>query len=762
MKLELLLNPCTFERVTKFCDGVEGGDSWDLEKVAENGHLALLEYMHNKAENAPEFATSRVMDAASEFGHISMVEWLQSKQQWPSKNAAFLATQNGHIDIARFLHRHYHVYLHEFVLKNVAKHGNIEHMDFFLHQYWDSSREGLIMELVYEAIANGHVTLSEWLLLQQQRNDQWQPVAGEGYQDALRKAARGGHLEILEHAHSRKGWPPTYDWIALAPEAAQNGHVHVVQWLLENINTWGAERSGSVGPHPLLPPLAISFFRSSIDQSFQAAVSSGHMSVLAQLHAKYPRTLAALDTLNLRQPLVSGNVRMLEWLFGTAPGLISNQIQQTYTAGTVDHEKIIQSEIYQIVGGGHLPLLKWLRLHFPLQFWPRPNELQCAAQAGLLGMAEWLVASGATAGGAFEGGTIPLRVGHRSLVVAATGGHYSVVEWLLRQPGVRCVSSSTAIAAFRAAFCAGKDRTARLLLHEFPRNEGGLLASLQASTNSEGWNKQERLMPSQQDLAIAISEGHLGCLALAGQVWGWDALPWPPLAANLAVQQVGCRQKKRVETLRFLHKWLPESARPLASRLGALATAARRGEALTVHWLHENLYQGMVAGPAVLDFAAAQGRLEVVRFLTDHRPWDGASECAMDLAAGNGHLGVVRYLHRHRTEGCTAGAAARAAVRGHQRVLEYLLRHQLVPCSQLELVKAIHGLNFCGGAGNAIGLAESALEGVRPDLADYFATGRKIQYPAVVRFLIAMDRKAIQFMARGPPPFRDNLVGFFW
>ena len=86
-----------------------------------------------------------------------------------------------------------------------------------------------------------------------------------------------------------------------------------------------------------------------------------------------------------------------------------------------------------------------------------------------------------------------------------------------------------------------------------------------------------------------------------------------------------------------------------------------------------------------IDLAAAQGHLEVVRYLHEHPPHQPgqhdedmrfATTNAMDDAAQNGHLEVVRCLHEHRTEGCTERAINLAAREGHYEVVAWLLAHR--------------------------------------------------------------------------------------
>ncbi|ETV75031.1 hypothetical protein H257_10633 [Aphanomyces astaci] len=88
-----------------------------------------------------------------------------------------------------------------------------------------------------------------------------------------------------------------------------------------------------------------------------------------------------------------------------------------------------------------------------------------------------------------------------------------------------------------------------------------------------------------------------------------------------------------------------------------------------------------------LDIACRQGDLHLVQQLQD-RP---CTTKAMDWAAANGHLDVVAFLHQHRSEGCTVDAIDRAAQRGHADVVEFLLTHRPVFSPNALVWAAAHG-----------------------------------------------------------------------
>ncbi|OQS01236.1 ankyrin repeat-containing protein [Achlya hypogyna] len=134
-----------------------------------------------------------------------------------------------------------------------------------------------------------------------------------------------------------------------------------------------------------------------------------------------------------------------------------------------------------------------------------------------------------------------------------------------------------------------------------------------------------------------------------------------------------------------------------------LPKRAKEGSAVLVSQRLARISDGLVrytANGLALDVAAAQGHLSAIQLLNHRRPlsstvatllrsvflsWSWptdslwyihkASTAAMDLAAANGHLDVVKYLHAHRNEGCTAKAFEQAISHGHDNIVKFLASH---------------------------------------------------------------------------------------
>ena len=96
-----------------------------------------------------------------------------------------------------------------------------------------------------------------------------------------------------------------------------------------------------------------------------------------------------------------------------------------------------------------------------------------------------------------------------------------------------------------------------------------------------------------------------------------------------------------------------------------------------------------------MDFAAANGHLEVVKWLHQYQelsinesPYSICSKCAMNKAAEKGHLEIIKWLHENRTEGCTIDAMNGAALNGHLEIIKWLHQNRKEGCNQWAMAAA--------------------------------------------------------------------------
>eukprot|EP01133_Synstelium_polycarpum_P013084 gene13084-15390_t len=85
--------------------------------------------------------------------------------------------------------------------------------------------------------------------------------------------------------------------------------------------------------------------------------------------------------------------------------------------------------------------------------------------------------------------------------------------------------------------------------------------------------------------------------------------------------------------------------------------------------------KGFTGTPKSFVLAAGNGKLPMVKYLHT-KGLHAATKKAIDYAAGGGHLDVVVFLHNERTEGCTNVALESAARKGHIEVCQFLLANR--------------------------------------------------------------------------------------
>ncbi|KAG6952006.1 hypothetical protein JG687_00013266 [Phytophthora cactorum] len=128
-----------------------------------------------------------------------------------------------------------------------------------------------------------------------------------------------------------------------------------------------------------------------------------------------------------------------------------------------------------------------------------------------------------------------------------------------------------------------------------------------------------------------------------------------------------------------------------------------------------------------MDFAAANGQLNVLKWLQENRQ-EECSTSAMDEAAADGHLEVVQWLGTNRSETCTLEALNRAACNGHVKVVQWL--HAKVGCTQDAIdLAAAHGhfevvkwLYINGAVGCSTSAVRKAIEGGHIKVAGWILT----------------------------------------
>ncbi|KAH9128428.1 hypothetical protein LEN26_009108 [Aphanomyces euteiches] len=151
-------------------------------------------------------------------------------------------------------------------------------------------------------------------------------------------------------------------------------------------------------------------------------------------------------------------------------------------------------------------------------------------------------------------------------------------------------------------------------------------------------------------------------------------------------------ESSRLELVEYIHRL----GAPLSMQL--VDTAASNGCIEILRWLIDK--HGMEAENCrAMDLAAANGHIDALIFLNARK--FSCSTKAMDGAAQNGHLEIINWLQMYRTEGCTVNAMNLAASNNHFDVVKWLHANRNEGCNRnamdlaaefghLDMVKCLH------------------------------------------------------------------------
>ncbi|RLN96149.1 hypothetical protein BBJ28_00013347 [Nothophytophthora sp. Chile5] len=351
----------------------------------------------------------------------------------------------------------------------------------------------------------------------------------------------------------------------------------------------------------------------------------------------------------------NGYLSILEWLF-------ERHGDRCYWGGI---------ELCGALENNHAEVVTWLRMHTGLRAQCVSMVLRSAAQAGNLGVVQWLCEEyNADAADAFE---------HAQL-----RRQWATARWLL----ANCALPTESI-IWDAAAADGALSYMQFAHSCFPHAVAlwpppAVAAAANGHLDVLQWLYSELgVALIEEVIAKAAENGHLdvvkwlhfkGC---KGGTWTMD----------------GAVQYGHFEILRWLHDNLSEGCTEMA-----MARAANNGRLDIVQWLHTNRTEGCTT--MAMDLAAQNNCMETVQWLHEHRS-EGCTNAAMDGAAEAGHLEMVQWLHTHRKEGCTTDAMDGAAGGGHLDVVKWLHANRSEGCTtwamdraaasgRLEVVKWLH------------------------------------------------------------------------
>ena len=203
-------------------------------------------------------------------------------------------------------------------------------------------------------------------------------------------AASGGHLDVvsnaLMHMDSRGQWG---EGRALRM-ACENGHIDVVNFMIERIKKWEVER-GRVRP---------SCWKQYNSRCLEGAARNGHLQILIKFHESDLDFENSFNLATCDNAARGGHIDILKWL--------KNNIRawSDWSGST--------STCLNAGRGGHFDILKWL--YHENRFEMDKHICTCAALHGNLDILKWAILHGC-------------EMDEKTCEMAAFKGHLHILKW---------------------------------------------------------------------------------------------------------------------------------------------------------------------------------------------------------------------------------------------------------------------------------------------------------------------------------------------
>jgi hypothetical protein len=500
------------------------------------------------------------------------------------------------------------------------------------------------------------------------------------FADSLTVAVNRGDLDVVRWLFQHfRGCAAPAD---LVETAASAGHFPILQFLLGNGRRADLQIYQDSRREPTLAGHDDQDATNTVlwgGKDMAAAAKRGHGDIVQWLYENVrgvERDLSRVMIYTVRK----GDLALVQWLLATV-----------YR----DNPDLPPPTINDATRGGHLHLVQWLFDQGYVEHVEHAFRNSSMSDYG--DIVKWLVehnilvnvdegVQGAAASGFFSIVVWLLernlgRGAFRSMYLAAINGNLEVAQYV-HAKGITDYGEHTMYMAAERGFLG----VVKWLHAEFSTNPNVDLFPT-CRPNADGYPRYSTAMDA------AASKGYLEVLQfLHGVERAMEASPE--------------RRKRK----RSKERGQPRGSRAPTCTRAAMTNAAAEGHLEVVKWLHEHRSEG--CSPSVINTAARNGHLEVVKWLHEHI-MVGCTTAAMDGAAANGHIDVVRWLHEHRTEGCTTTAMDRAAGRGHLDVVEWLHFNREEGCTSfamdsaarsghLDVVKWLHRHRSEGATDNAM------------------------------------------------------------
>lgn len=244
--------------------------SSNLEAAVEIGDVQLAKMLKEKMEC--EYKRDTVLHSAVVAGNKEMIEWviggLFADDDWKSLGIVDIAARHGHFAIVKWLIEELHLSISDETFLEAASGGNLQLLIWLREvQGCDQWHE----DSLYAGARTGDPNIVKWML---EHECLWAPrlmalAIEKGYSDlvrwilgtdypiltgpALSWAIARGNLDLVRILWSKMDDVDRekHSMYSSVRDAANGGHLHVVQWLLSQAQHWDqhAIRSAEHGGH---------------------------------------------------------------------------------------------------------------------------------------------------------------------------------------------------------------------------------------------------------------------------------------------------------------------------------------------------------------------------------------------------------------------------------------------------------------------------------------------------------------------------------
>jgi len=203
--------------------------------AARNGHLAVLQYLHEleisrnnsakkrKSSEVTFLATpkcsTRAMDDAAANGHLGILRWLhQNRTEGCTSSAWAMAAAGGHLCVLKWLHEHRLGSCTASAMDCAAASGKLDVVQW-LHANTSAGCTTMAMDAAAEG---GHLDVVQWLHAHRTEGCTVSATSG---------ASARGALAVVKwlHCNRTEGCP-----LKALYGAVVGGHLHVVKWLVSH------------------------------------------------------------------------------------------------------------------------------------------------------------------------------------------------------------------------------------------------------------------------------------------------------------------------------------------------------------------------------------------------------------------------------------------------------------------------------------------------------------------------------------------------